>query len=367
VAWKFIQQLYEAENIPKEEGMVFLENAAFATVADVMELVEENRTIVALGLQQMQHTQNLGMQTLIARCGLEDKTLSAYHLGFVLGPCLNASGRLDTATKSLELLEAKTVQEASVLAETLQTLNEERKAMTEQGIRTGVAYVEQEHAAEDIVLVVYLPEVHESVAGLIAGKLREKYEHPVFVLTDAADGKGLKGSGRSVEGYSMHEEMTKCKELFDKFGGHPMAAGLSMPKENLDAFRRKINAVAEVRAEDLQTVIHIDIEMPFGYISPELIRELELLEPFGNGNPKPVFAQRNVQVVSKTRIGKNKQYLRMEVQDTAGSSITALYFGDAGELERIIEEKGCFAMTYYPQINVFRGQESLQIVIGNVI
>ena len=366
VAWKVIWVLYEAAGIARQEAMRFMENAAFATIGDVMELVEENRTIVALGIDRLRHTKNLGMQTLIARCDLAPEDISAYHVGFVLGPCLNASGRLDSATKALELLEAEDIESAAGLAETLRQLNEERKVMTEQGVAQAIAQIEQAADADAPVLVIYLPQVHESVAGIIAGRIRERYEHPTFILVDAADGNGAKGSGRSVEGFSMYDEMCKCKELFSKFGGHPMAAGLSLPVENIDAFRTAINANTQMTKEEMQTLIHIDVPMPFSYISEELIGQLERLEPFGNGNPKPVFAQKNVCILRKMPIGKQKQFLRLTLQGEDGSRMEGLYFGERTVLEEIEGERGCIAITYYPQINDFRGRRSLQIVISNV-
>lgn len=366
VAWKVIWVLYEAAGIARQEAMRFMENAAFATIGDVMELVEENRTIVALGIDRLRHTKNLGMQTLIARCDLAPEDISAYHVGFVLGPCLNASGRLDSATKALELLEAEDIESAAGLAETLRQLNEERKVMTEQGVAQAIAQIEQAADADAPVLVIYLPQVHESVAGIIAGRIRERYERPTFILVDAADGNGAKGSGRSVEGFSMYDEMCKCKELFSKFGGHPMAAGLSLPVENIDAFRTAINANTQMTKEEMQTVIHIDVPMPFSYISEELIGQLERLEPFGNGNPKPVFAQKNVRILRKMPIGKQKQFLRLTLQGEDGSRMEGLYFGERTVLEEIEGERGCITITYYPQINDFRGRRSLQIVISNV-
>ena len=366
VAWKVIWVLYEAAGIARQEAMRFMENAAFATIGDVMELVEENRTIVALGIDRLRHTKNLGMQTLIARCDLAPEDISAYHVGFVLGPCLNASGRLDSATKALELLEAEDIESAAGLAETLRQLNEERKVMTEQGVAQAIAQIEQAADADAPVLVIYLPQVHESVAGIIAGRIRERYERPTFILVDAADGNGAKGSGRSVEGFSMYDEMCKCKELFSKFGGHPMAAGLSLPVENIDAFRTAINANTQMTKEEMQTVIHIDVPMPFSYISEELIGQLERLEPFGNGNPKPVFAQKNVCILRKRPIGKQKQFLRLTLQGEDGSRMEGLYFGERTVLEEIEGERGCITITYYPQINDFRGRRSLQIVISNV-
>lgn len=238
--------------------------------------------------------------------------------------------------------------------------------MTEQGVAQAIAQIEQAADADAPVLVIYLPQVHESVAGIIAGRIRERYERPTFILVDAADGNGAKGSGRSVEGFSMYDEMCKCKELFSKFGGHPMAAGLSLPVENIDAFRTAINANTQMTKEEMQTVIHIDVPMPFSYISEELIGQLERLEPFGNGNPKPVFAQKNVRILRKMPIGKQKQFLRLTLQGEDGSRMEGLYFGERTVLEEIEGERGCITITYYPQINDFRGRRSLQIVISNV-
>lgn len=363
VAWKVIQALYREVGIPEEEADIFLENAAFATIGDVMELVEENRSIVALGLAQLRQTKNLGMQTLIEKCGLAGKELNAYHVGFVLGPCINASGRLASATKALELLEAQNMDDAVRLADELKVLNEERKVMTEEGKLAAFEYVESSINLERTVLVIYLPGVHESVAGIIAGRVRERYERPTFVLVDAADGDELKGSGRSVEGYSMYDEMCKCKELFTKFGGHPMAAGLSLPKKNLEAFREAINDNCEVDAAALQRVVRIDVPMPFSYLKEELIEQLALLEPFGNGNPKPVFAQKNVSIFDIKAIGKQKNALKMTVVGEDNMPVEALYFGDREQFEMLLEEKQKISLTYYPQISSFRNRCSIQIVI----
>ena len=362
VAWKVIIQLYRSMEIPVEEAYEFIENAAFATVGDVMELVGENRTIVSLGLKKLAQTKNPGMKTLIAKCGLSETKIRAYHIGFVLGPCINASGRLDSAAKSLQLLEAETVQEATVLAEELKTLNEERKAMTETGIQQAVQLVEAEENRNNLVLVVYLKDAHESVAGIIAGRLREKYEKPVFVLTDGEEGQ-LKGSGRSVEGFSMYEEMNKCSDLFIKFGGHPMAAGLSMPKENLEEFRHRINHNTRVVPEEITPVVHIDVALPFYYLTPEFIKQLEYLEPFGNGNPKPVFAQKSVEFQNIKAIGKQGQYAKAIAMGEDGSRVEALYFGDKQEL---IRQGGRYRILYYPQINSYGYKNTVQIVITDI-
>ena len=294
VAWKVIWVLYEAAGIARQEAMRFMENAAFATIGDVMELVEENRTIVALGIDRLRHTKNLGMQTLIARCDLAPEDISAYHVGFVLGPCLNASGRLDSATKALELLEAEDIESAAGLAETLRQLNEERKVMTEQGVAQAIAQIEQAADADAPVLVVYLPQVHESVAGIIAGRIRERYERPTFILVDAADGNGAKGSGRSVEGFSMYDEMCKCKELFSKFGGHPMAAGLSLAISDIDIFRKMLNDNAILTDEDLIPKMWIDVPMPVSYANIRLVNQLKLLEPFGHHSKAGLVAYKQL-------------------------------------------------------------------------
>lgn len=367
VAWKFIEQLYIACGLSKDEAYVFVENAAFATVCDVMELVGENRTIVKLGLERLNHTQNLGLDTLIKRCKLDNTNLSAYHLGFVLGPCLNASGRLDSATVAIELLESTSPIEAARLAEKLQSLNEERKNMTEMGIRIAEETILNEGMENDVVLVVYLPDVHESVAGIIAGRIRERFERPVFILVDAADEDGVKGSGRSLDGYSMYDKMCECRDLLDKFGGHPKAAGLSLKRENVDILRQRLNEQAGVTLEDLEPRIHIDVPMPFGYISTKLIEDLDLLEPFGNGNSKPIFAQKKVRILSHKSIGKTGQYKKLVLQDQQGNNIDALYFGDADRFDEVYAAKGgLMDVLYYPQINEFRGVASLQIVVTDI-
>ncbi|MBE5896657.1 MAG: single-stranded-DNA-specific exonuclease RecJ [Lachnospiraceae bacterium] len=367
VAWKFIEQLYITCGLSKDEAYVFVENAAFATVCDVMELVGENRTIVKLGLERLNNTQNLGLDTLIKRCKLDNTNLSAYHLGFVLGPCLNASGRLDSATVAIELLESTSPIEAARLAEKLQSLNEERKNMTEMGIRIAEQTILDEGMENDVVLVVYLPAVHESVAGIIAGRIRERFERPVFILVDAADEDGVKGSGRSLDGYSMYDKMCECRDLLDKFGGHPKAAGLSLKRENVDILRQRLNEQAGVTLEDLEPRIHIDVPMPFGYISTKLIKDLDLLEPFGNGNSKPIFAQKNVRILSQKSIGKTGQYKKLVLQDQQGNNIDALYFGDADRFDEVYAAKGgLMDVLYYPQINEFRGVASLQIVVTDI-
>ena len=377
VAWKLATALYASLDISREEAMEFLEFAAFATVGDVMELRGENRSVVSLGLKRLQRTKNLGMATLINRCQLADKPLSAYHIGFVLGPCFNASGRLDTAVRGIELLEERDPAKAAALAQELQTLNEERKIMTETGVEEAVSWIEEEHAREDSVLVIYLPDLHESLAGIVAGRIRERYYRPTLVLTDARE--GVKGSGRSIPEYSMYEKLSQCSDLLTRFGGHPMAAGFSLEREKIPEFRRKLNELADLSREDLTEKIMIDVPMPLSYLRPDLIRQLELLEPFGNGNEKPVFAQKGVTVRRAFYIGKQKQYLKFVLETEEGCRIDGLYFGDsaafAGDMcawfgretwEAALEgcaDGLCLSLTYYPQINSFRGQEQMQVVI----
>ncbi|MBQ2089906.1 MAG: single-stranded-DNA-specific exonuclease RecJ, partial [Lachnospiraceae bacterium] len=281
--------------------------------------------------------------------------------------CLNASGRLDSATVAIELLESTSPIEAARLADKLQSLNEELKNMTEMGIRIAEETILNEGMENDVVLVVYLPDVHESVAGIIAGRIRERFERPVFILVDAADEDGVKGSGRSLDGYSMYDKMCECRDLLDKFGGHPKAAGLSLKRENVDILRQRLNEQAGVTLEDLEPRIHIDVPMPFGYISTKLIKDLDLLEPFGNGNSKPIFAQKNVRILSHKSIGKTGQYKKLVLQDQQGNNIDALYFGDADRFDEVYAAKGgSMDVLYYPQINEFRGVASLQIVVTDI-
>lgn len=381
VAYKLVQSLFSSLHPENEMEIIeeLLEIAAFATVCDVMELRDENRIIVKCGLQNMQHTRNQGLKALIEVCGLEGKMLSAYHIGFVLGPCINATGRLDTAGRALCLLNSRSRSEAVQIAAELKDLNDSRKEMTLKGTGEAMECIEKNGWKEDKVLVVYLPECHESLAGIIAGRLREKYGRPVFVLTRGED--GVKGSGRSIEGYHMYEEMTACKEYFTKYGGHKMAAGLSMEEENVESFRRKINEACRLTEEDCEEKVHIDAAMPFSYLTKELIGELELLEPFGVGNSKPVFAQKNVHIINARVMGKNQNVGKYRIHDEEGGSYEMVYFGDLerfheflavqagkGNVMRMLEGAAVditISMTYYPSINSYAGRESIQIVLQN--
>lgn len=379
VAFKLIQVLFQDLGFVEHEALVYLENAAFATVGDVMALQGENRILVKEGLKALNQTENYGMRALAACSQIELGSVKAYHIGFVLGPCLNASGRLDTAERALKMLLAEDAYQATEYAKDLYDLNISRKEMTEQGILQAKEQVEHAGWKEDKVYVIYLPDCHESLAGIIAGRIREQYHRPVFVLTKAEE--GVKGSGRSIEAYSMYEEMSKCKELFMKYGGHPMAAGLSLPEENVDPFRRKINEITTLSDKDLREKIVIDVPMPLDYINRSLIEELSLLEPFGKANEKPVFADRNIRILSMRILGKNQNVCRMQVQSAGGGQFAALYFGQVEQfveylrgkygsklVEQAFAAKGgemLISFVYYPEINRYNGRESIQIVVKN--
>lgn len=364
VAWKLLGELLEAFGHPAEEILEWLEFAAIATVGDVMDLQGENRILVKEGLKRLHHTGNQGLRELIRVQGLEPDQITAYHIGFVIGPCLNASGRLDTAERSLALLLAETGEEAARLAGDLKSLNDSRKEMTRQGEEEAIRIVEGSDLKNDRVLVVYLPECHESLAGIIAGRLREHFHKPAFVLTRSED--GIKGSGRSIEAYSMYEEMCRCRELFTKFGGHPMAAGLSLAgEEQVEVLRKELNRLSTLKDEDFTEKITIDVPMPVSYITKRLVAQLQLLEPFGKGNPKPLFAQKNIHVLSCRIFGKNKNVAKMKIQDPAGFCMDAVYFGDAEEFARYAREHTVLSLTYYPSLNVWNGKESLQITVQN--
>ncbi|MBO5302743.1 MAG: single-stranded-DNA-specific exonuclease RecJ [Lachnospiraceae bacterium] len=362
VAFKVIWALYEAFDIAEEEVMEFLENAAFATVGDVMDLLDENRIIVKYGLEKMRYTKNTGLAALMQQKEILPEKLGAYHLGFVLGPCLNASGRLDTAVRSLKLMLSEKEEDAAALAIELSDLNEERKRMTIEGVEAAQELILREGIDKDKVMIVYLPKLHESLAGIVAGRIREQYNKPVFVLTDAED--GVKGSGRSIETYSMYEEMCKCQELFSKFGGHPMAAGLSLAKENVEIFRKNMNVHATLTEEDFIPKILIDVPMPLSYVSMELIRDLEKLAPFGKGNPKPVFADKNIRIRDKRIVGKNGNVLKLTIQDNYQNCYSAVYFGDAKAMYADLEKNSIVSIVYYPEINSYMGKEEIQFVIS---
>ena len=340
VAYKLVEALMEAMGKDAEDADYLMENVAIATIGDVMDLVDENRIFVKQGLDMLKRTENLGLKALMGCTGVNVDKLSTYHIGFVIGPCMNASGRLDTAKRALELLEAKKVAEADLLAGDLKALNDSRKDMTAQAVEEAFIQVENSELKDADVLVVYLPECHESLAGIVAGRIREKYYRPVFVLTKGAE--GLKGSGRSIETWHMYEGLNRVKHLLSKFGGHKMAAGLSMPEENLEQFRKEINEKSGITPEDLNEKIAIDMQLPFECVNEKFIGELAVLEPFGKGNARPVFAERQVQVESARILGKNKNVLKLQVKDLHGTRMDAMYFGDVNtfveELKKVLDK-----------------------------
>lgn len=368
VAYKLVEALMEAMGKDAEDADYLMENVAIATIGDVMDLVDENRIFVKQGLDMLKRTENLGLKALMGCTGVNVDKLSPYHIGFVIGPCMNASGRLDTAKRALELLEAKKVAEADLLAGDLKALNDSRKDMTAQAVEEAFIQVENSELKDADVLVVYLPECHESLAGIVAGRIREKYYRPVFVLTKGAE--GLKGSGRSIETWHMYEGLNRVKHLLSKFGGHKMAAGLSMPEENLEQFRKEINEKSGITPEDLNEKIAIDMQLPFECVNEKFVEELAVLEPFGKGNARPVFAERQVQVESARILGKNKNVLKLQVKDLHGTRMDAMYFGDVNTFVEYVREKfgdiACecllrghghgivMAFTYYPDINEYQ-------------
>ena len=377
VAWKVVLVLYEKNDIPVAEAYDFLENVAFATVGDIMPLSDENRIIVKEGLKRIHRTSNIGMNALINQCGLEKGNIDSYHFGFVLGPCINASGRLDLAIRALKLLMTEDVAEANRIAGELVILNDERKQMTLDGVEKAVHIYDSQGYENDSVIVIYLEDTHESVAGIIAGRIKELYHKPAFILTDGE--YSLKGSGRSIEAFSMYDEMVKCADLFEHFGGHPMAAGLSIVRDNLDEFRRRINANANLTQDDFVEKVKIDVPMPMYYPTLELAREFELLAPYGNGNPRPLFMDKCVKIARMWVVGKNQNVLKLSIRTSAGTIAEGIYFGDiSGFMEYVSGKFGAqqlenakngrdnnieLAMVYSLKINIFRDIENLQFEI----
>lgn len=377
VAYKLMEALWESMGKDSADLDDLIENVAIATIGDVMDLEDENRIFVKEGLQMLRRTKNPGLKALIECTGIDKNSLNSYHIGFVLGPCINASGRLDTAKRALELLRAGTQKEADILAGDLKALNDSRKDMTEEAVKQAEEQVETTTISKDKVLVVYLPDCHESLAGIVAGRIRENYYKPVFVLTDTEE--GVKGSGRSIDGYHMYEELNKCKELLTKFGGHRLAAGLSLPKENVGKFREMLNKKCTLTEEEMKEKVTIDMEMSFGCVTEGLVKELELLEPFGKGNTKPVFAARDVTLLGARILGKNRNVLKLQVQDVNGCRIEAMLFHHADdflgkleeqygktEVEALLKGRGRqirISMTYYPDINEYMGKKTPQIVV----
>lgn len=366
VAYKLVEALLlktEKKEEQKELMEELLQFAAFATIGDVMELKDENRILVKKGLSLMERTKNNGLKALLLATGLEGKKISPYHIGFIAGPCLNATGRLDTAARALELLQETNYEKAVQEANDLKELNDARKELTIKGVEAAMELVEMTSLKEDRVLVVFLPDCHESLAGIIAGRVREKYGKPTFVLTRGEE--GVKGSGRSIEEYNMYEEISACKELFTKFGGHKMAAGVSMEEENVEIFRKKLNENCTLTEEDLEEKVHIDIALPLAHVTMEFVEELEKLEPFGMGNSKPVFAQKDVVVLREQILGKNKNVGKYKIRDGYGDVYEMMYFGDVQAFGEYYRQRESIFITYYPSINEYMGKKSVQIVMQN--
>jgi single-stranded-DNA-specific exonuclease len=384
VAYKLVLALiskYDAKSwkevMETELGLELLELAAFATIGDVMELKDENRIIVKEGLELMKNTRNLGLKALMQVTGTQPSNLKPYTIGFVLGPCINATGRLDTALNALELFKSDSPDKAAKIAGDLKAMNDDRKTLTLKGVEEAVDIIENSDLKNDRVLVIYLPTVHESLAGIIAGRIREKYTKPTFVLTKAEE--GVKGSGRSIEAFHMYDEMTKCNELFTKYGGHKLAAGLSLSEENVEPFRKKINDNCTLTEEDFQEKVLIDVPMPMDYASIGFVEELDRLEPFGNGNPKPLFAQKDLRFIRGQILGANQNVGKYTVMTSTGNEYELMYFGDLEALnETIITRYGADALeslyhgrsynislsvVYYPEINEFRGNRRVQMVM----
>ena len=377
VAWKVICQLYQAFRLSEEASREFLVFAAFATVGDVIDLDGENRIIVKEGLKRLPDTDNKGLRALVQVNGLDIQMITSYHIGFVLGPCINASGRLDTARLSMRLLLAENQREAGDLALQLKELNDERKVLTQEAVEDACAMIERGDFEGDRVLVVYLPTCHESIAGIVAGRLRERYYKPTFVVTDTNE--GAKGSGRSIEGYSMFEEMVKCKDVFTKFGGHPMAAGFSLERGRISEMRQRLNENCTLTEDDLMEKVSIDVPMPIDYITESLIQELSLLEPFGKGNEKPLFAEKGLSLLGARILGKSGNVVKLQVMNKSGRMMEAMYFGEPDYLKDYLQEKygerkvqelfwgrGTqmeLDMTYYPSVNEYMGRKTLQIVV----
>lgn len=361
IAWKLISYLYTKEGLSIDETNSFVEFVAIATIGDVCDLRDENRIIVKEGLNAIKHCSNYGLNALISLNKLNINNLNTYHIGFIIGPCLNASGRLETAQKALSLLNCDTDSKALSIASELISLNISRKSLTEQFTAEAINQIESSNLLNDKVIVVYLPKCHESLAGIIAGRIKERYNKPSFVITDS---EGLaKGSGRSIEEFSMFEEMTKCKELFTKFGGHPMAAGLSLKKENIDKFRSIINKNCSLTDEDLIPKLHIDMQMPINYITKELIYDIDKLKPFGKGNTKPIFVQKGLNVLHPKVVGSGKNAVKMQLSDGYGHFINAVYFGDAENFIQYVNSNKTISAVYYPDINEYKGYQSLQLTI----
>lgn len=380
VAFKLMEALYEEIGMDKEECYKLIEFIAIATVCDVVDLIDENRIFVKNGLEMLNNSKNIGINALKKACGLEDKEITAYHLGFVIGPCLNASGRLDSAKKGLELLLMEDDEEAKNLAQEIVDLNDARKNMTKEGVDRAINIIDSTDINNDKILVVYIPDIHESLAGIVAGRVKEQYNKPTIILTKSEE--GVKGSARSIEEYNMFEGLLACKELLDKFGGHPMAAGLSLQEDKVDELRIALNNKCELTDEDLTRKIMIDSSLPLEYLNLHLIEELNVLEPFGKGNSKPVFGVRDAKITKAMLLGKDKNVLKLKLLTNNNITIDAMIFNDLENFEsKIIEKYGNEELdnlynksnnnipmdfTFYPSINEWNGNKSIQIVVNGI-
>ena len=380
VAFKLMEALYKELGMNKEQCYELIEFVAIATVCDVVDLIDENRIFVKNGLIMLNNTKNMGIRALKKVAGLEDKEITAYHLGFVIGPCLNASGRLDSAKKGLELLLTEDEESANKLAEEIVDLNDARKNMTKEGVDKAVEIIEGTEINNDNILVVYIPDIHESLAGIVAGRIKERYNKPTIILTKSEE--GVKGSGRSIEEYNMFEGLLSCKDLLDKFGGHPMAAGLSLQEDKIDELRKALNNNCELTDDDLTRKIMIDASLPLEYLNLNLIEELNVLEPFGKGNAKPVFGVRDARVIKATLLGKDKNVLKLRLLTNNNITIDAMIFNDVeGFEEKIIAKYGeeelqdlynksnnniYLDFTFYPSINEWNGNKNIQIIVSGI-
>jgi single-stranded-DNA-specific exonuclease len=361
VAFKLVSALYDRFQIPQEKKEDLLQYVAFATVGDVVSLTDENRILVREGLKRLRKTDNRGLAALIRENELDPERINSYQIGFVLGPCVNASGRLNTAARALKMLCAKTEEEASALAKDLIRLNKTRQDMTEQAASEAYELVDSTGLSEDRVLVVHLPDCHESIAGIVAGRLRERYYRPAIVLSGR--GNKVKGSGRSIEGYDMFAEISACGGYLTKFGGHRMAAGMSLEEANIGPFRSALNRACTLTGDDLTEKVVIDVPMPVTYVTRELVRQLDLLEPFGTGNPKPVFAQSGLRAMQTRVFGKNRNVAKCRLVDENGRAADAVYFGEADAFAEYVSTHGTISVIYYPAIDSYRGADSLQMII----
>lgn len=379
IAYKLIAALWQVSGVEEDADESFMENVAVATIGDIVSLTGENRILAKMGLEHLEHTENTGMKSLISLCGLAGRKLNAYDIGFVIGPCINAGGRLDTAKRALNLLLSTDRKEAEILAGDLAALNRSRKDMTERGVEEAIQMIDSSSLKEDRVIVLYLPSCHESLAGIIAGRLRDRYYRPVLVLTNGE--QGIKGSGRSIEAYSMFEELSRCASLLIKFGGHPMAAGLSLEEKNIAALRSELNRLCTLKDSDLEEKVKIDMALPFSYVTEQLIGEISLLEPFGKDNEKPIFGQLGTEIMKLSVLGQKRNVIRMMLKDACGSIMTGICFGDSRRLlsflagkygddavQRLLNGNGSgifIDLTYYPDINEYRGMRSMQAVVRN--